>query len=132
MVSIVCGSALVNGYTDTSYLPSPSTQLSTCVFAAGLFRWIRVSWAGGAGQRPVLVPPEVDNGPKTRRIYSRHFEERDPSFCQLSSVLGHVRAAGQGLGEAGWRVVLRKASISPSLRTSQLSMSVVARYASEK
>lgn len=131
-MSIVCGSALVNGYTDTSYLPSPSTQLSTYVCAVGLFGRPRVSGAGGAGQRPVPVSPEVDNGSKTRRIYSRHFEERDPSFCQLSSVLGHVRAAGQGLAVAGWRVGLRKASISLSRRTSQLNMSVVARYASEK
>lgn len=59
----------------------------------GAPRGRKVFEVGVAGQRPAPVSLEVDNGPKTRRIYSRHFEERNPSFCQLSCVLNHVWAA---------------------------------------
>lgn len=87
---------------------------------------------GVAGQRLSFVPLEVDNGSKTRRIYSRHFEERDPSFCQLSSVLNYVPAAVQGLDLAGWEVGPRKAFISVPRRAWQLNMTAAARYAREK
>lgn len=48
------------------------------------------SGVGVAGFRGPITPQKVANGPKTHRISSRHFEEMDPSFCQLSSVLIYV------------------------------------------